>query len=1017
MKKFTISRNKFKELPKNCHHRQNDLAHDIEVVQANRNNPGGTAEFTCSQLKKIKKNSEVLEVAPTDKGKFVNWRSEIFLEEKLFPNLFPYGIGGFLSSNLLKQSNMGFSNYIKNRLLSADPKFRNDSAYCFFLLLVKELTDMKRSETTYIRKATRVPHLTPNLINEVTKQNLFRYDNAYSTFKTMRGTAMYYQDVKKRLMACLRQKGAPTLFTTFSCAEFEWNSLAKSIYETVEKKKISLEEIEKKPTAWRNKLLSDNVLQSTLHFSRRTDKIMSLLSNQGIFSHNGQDFVADFFFYRVEFQARGAPHIHCLLWLKSDDTSPPSLWNDNPESEISIEEQIASFADSVMCGSSSDMNCDNHSEFNEKCDDCLEGKLLVEKFQSHSHKATCRKKGKMLRILSNEGHGRLDNVISGDELTAPVCRLRHPKFPIDKTEFIRSFPEDVAEDELIKAKYDYKKIKKYLLRITHGENFKQSENFQKFQKLSFRQYLFELGMFDVKDVFGKDFEKARQRYLNALRCEVKSSGLLVLRRSTADIFTNNFNKKLIRIHQANQDIQFITDEYAVAEYICNYLTKNEAGMSTMLKNINDEAVKEGEEVMKTIKKLATALDKGREMSIQEAIYRSLGLKMTKFRDVIRFVNTSHPDRREGLLKPNLDELEEGEKIFYNSLHDYYQIRPFGNADELWDDMCLADFASQFNIAYKTSSKHAIGLLDGKSYIVRRGRSAILRYFLKYENEEEYYRALCILFLPFRDEKKIHQMDMKTLYFDNKDQIEINRSKYEKHKTMIDLIQNAEKEKVNEIDDDLEEDSEYIVEETTDESDIKDFEKKVKQEAQKSLSNFNAGNEPMGEDDYLEMISKLNAQQREIFNEFNERILLPSDESFYLYIAGEAGTGKSFLLKAMINACKKRGKRSGAELDKPVCLTLAPTGVAAYLVNGTTIESGLGMQPSHERTYIRSQASKNSSLRFRYEDLQVIFVDEISMVGSDMLAKMNYRVQDIMGNTKFMAEYLWFVLETLVNFHQ
>ena len=56
--------------------------------------------------------------------------------------------------------------------------------------------------------------------------------------------------------------------------------------------------------------------------------------------------------------------------------------------------------------------------------------------------------------------------------------------------------------------------------------------------------------------------------------------------------------------------------------------KNEAGMSGMLKNINDEAVKQGEEVMKTIKKLATALDKGREMSIQEAIYRSLGLKMT-----------------------------------------------------------------------------------------------------------------------------------------------------------------------------------------------------------------------------------------------------------------------------------------------------------------------------------------------------------------------------------------------------
>jgi ATP-dependent DNA helicase PIF1 len=160
---------------------------------------------------------------------------------------------------------------------------------------------------------------------------------------------------------------------------------------------------------------------------------------------------------------------------------------------------------------------------------------------------------------------------------------------------------------------------------------------------------------------------------------------------------------------------------------------------------------------------------------------------------------------------------------------------------------------------------------------------------------------------------------------------------------------------------------------------------------------------MKEEDYLEMISKLNAQQRKIFNDFVERINCEREgNNFYLYIGGEAGTGKSFLLKAMINASKKRGKRSGAELDKPVCLTLAPTGVAAYLVNGTTIESGLGLQPTKDRAYIRNQASRNSSLRFLYEDLQCIFLDEVSMCGSDMLAKMNFRMQEIMGNSNFMG---------------
>ena len=96
--------------------------------------------------------------------------------------------------------------------------------------------------------------------------------------------------------------------------------------------------------------------------------------------------------------------------------------------------------------------------------------------------------------------------------------------------------------------------------------------------------------------------------MNALRCEVKSSGLLLLKRDTADVFTNNFNKQLLQIHTANQDIQYITDEYAVAEYISDYCTKLESGQSALLKHINDEAITNGESSQETIKKLARALD-------------------------------------------------------------------------------------------------------------------------------------------------------------------------------------------------------------------------------------------------------------------------------------------------------------------------------------------------------------------------------------------------------------------------
>ena len=42
-------------------------------------------------------------------------------------------------------------------------------------------------------------------------------------------------------------------------------------------------------------------------------------------------------------------------------------------------------------------------------------------------------------------------------MLAPICRLRHPKYPMDETKFVRGFAEGTNEDELKQAKKDYKK--------------------------------------------------------------------------------------------------------------------------------------------------------------------------------------------------------------------------------------------------------------------------------------------------------------------------------------------------------------------------------------------------------------------------------------------------------------------------------------------------------------------------------------------------------------------------------
>lgn len=54
----------------------------------------------------------------------------------------------------------------------------------------------------------------------------------YLVFKTMRGSSMYYEDAKKKLMAMLRQEGSPSIFLTVSCAEYKWKELVRQILET-----------------------------------------------------------------------------------------------------------------------------------------------------------------------------------------------------------------------------------------------------------------------------------------------------------------------------------------------------------------------------------------------------------------------------------------------------------------------------------------------------------------------------------------------------------------------------------------------------------------------------------------------------------------------------------------------------------------------------------------------------------------------------------------------------------------
>ena len=65
----------------------------------------------------------------------------------------------------------------------------------------------------------------------------------------------------------------------------------------------------------------------------------------------------------------------------------------------------------------------------------------------------------------------------------------------------------------------------------------------------------------------------------------------------------------------------------------------------------------------------------------------------------------------------------------------------------------------------------------------------------------------------------------------------------------------------------------------------------------------------------------------------------------LFITGGAGVGKSHLAKTISSYLLKTFSFHSGSPDKPKILSLAPIGVAAINIDGTTINTGLSINPN------------------------------------------------------------------------
>lgn len=245
-------------------------------------------------------------------------------------------------------------------------------------------------------------------------ENIVKYNEGYHILRRLRGSPPYWEQAKHEIFAMIRQLGMPTWFMSLSAAETRWPPLLRILGRLLEGRDYTDEEIKK--ITWQKKcqLIRDDPTSCSRYFDFRSSSFFNHVLKH---SENPIGSIKDHFM-RVEFQQRGSPHLHVLLWVDKA-----------PKYGVSSEDEIVQFIDQyVTC----------------KKDDSIPDLI---NYQTHRHARTCRKKGK------------------------PVCRFNFPMPPLPKT-MILSPHLDVETSQHEK---NYQKIVDTLNNMKSGVNIGFSE--------------------------------------------------------------------------------------------------------------------------------------------------------------------------------------------------------------------------------------------------------------------------------------------------------------------------------------------------------------------------------------------------------------------------------------------------------------------------------------------------------------------------------------------------------------
>ena len=515
---------------------------------------------------------------------------------------------------------------------------------------------------------------------------------------------------------------------------------------------------------------------------------------------------------------------------------------------------------------------------------------------------------------------------------------------------------------------------------------------------------------------------------------------VVLQRAPCDVYTNSCNTDILRLWGANVDLQYVTNEVATVMYVCSYMTKGEKAMGETLKRVSKEC--RNDDMRTQMNKIKKEFLGKHVIGAPESCMRVLSLWLMKKSWKVIYVNSNMKHERVSLPKTRaqLEKMHpDDDDVFATSLIDRYMARPTS-----LEKMCLALFAVTYDVVSGISQQADESLSDdlvsrekpgiiklhnGLGYMRKRKRQSILRVkrFRVATEPERYYHSKLILYFPWAREEDLLDgfPSYHASYHSKITIIQPNADMFNDDCDVFDISpDNADHDRTDNTVWDLVAPSIAQDDALTNKSGFSMLQDNAEGEQSDARCSGTANDSPFDIQsrlyyqaaskqgmllrEYCEHIWNLNAEQRHVvlFNRqwcksfVHQQRLGKKQDGYKIFLSGCGGTGKSHVVRLI--------QRDTAYLlqhvlcpdpDQPIVLVTAPTGSAAYNINGSTIHSALSI---NDRTKAVLPYEKQCLMQVKLEHLMLLITDEISMVGFDFFQRMN----EVICSVKRSADGDW-----------